>query len=40
MCRGLVTMGGLVRRPGVVGVLCVPHEGFFGGLYILWKLGL
>ncbi|CAB4268452.1 unnamed protein product [Prunus armeniaca] len=35
-----VQMGGLVRRLGVVGVLCVPREGFFGGLCILWKLGL
>ncbi|CAB4268454.1 unnamed protein product [Prunus armeniaca] len=32
-----VQMGGLVRRLGVGGVLCVLSEGFFGGLCILWK---
>ncbi|CAL9011326.1 unnamed protein product, partial [Prunus brigantina] len=35
-----VQMGGLVRRLGVGGVLCVPCEGFFGDLYILWKTSL
>ncbi|CAB4268449.1 unnamed protein product [Prunus armeniaca] len=36
----VVQMGGLVQRLGVVGVLCVPHEPFSGGLCILWKPGL
>ncbi|KAI5338017.1 hypothetical protein L3X38_017288 [Prunus dulcis] len=35
-----VQMGGLVQSLGVGGVLCVPREGFFGGLCILWKTGL
>ncbi|CAL8134200.1 unnamed protein product [Prunus armeniaca] len=33
-------MGGLVRRLGVGGVLYVPREWFFGGLYFLWNTGL
>ncbi|CAB4273149.1 unnamed protein product [Prunus armeniaca] len=35
-----VQMGGLVRRLGVGGVLYVPREWFFGGLYFLWNTGL
>ncbi|ONH91238.1 hypothetical protein PRUPE_8G101400 [Prunus persica] len=37
---GFHWMGGLVRRLGVGGVLCVPREGLSGDLCILRKTGL